>query len=107
MNELSRDDIRHLSHLSRLELTDEEYARYATQLSSVVQYVAQLQSVDTSSVQAHLGVTGLTNVLADDVVREKGTPADIEPMDVINKAPRHHGRLIEVRAVLGGEVGAA
>jgi len=107
MNELSRDDIRHLSHLSRLELTEEEYARYATQLSSVVEYVAQLQDVDTSGVESHLGVTGKVNVLADDVQRDQVDPARINPLDVINAAPRHKGRLVEVRAVLGEEVGAA
>lgn len=107
MYELSRDDIHHLSTLSRLELSEEEYLRYATQLSSVVEYVEQLQALNTDNVESRLGVSGMQNVMAADVVRSEGATPSIDTQAVIQAAPRSKGRLIEVRAVLGGEVGAA
>jgi aspartyl-tRNA(Asn)/glutamyl-tRNA(Gln) amidotransferase subunit C len=107
MTDLSRDDIAHLGRLARLELTDEESVRYAGQLSSVVHYVEQLQAVDTSKVKTRLGVTGMSNILAADEPRVTGSPADIDAMTAIAHAPRHSGRFIEVRAVLGGEVETA
>jgi aspartyl-tRNA(Asn)/glutamyl-tRNA(Gln) amidotransferase subunit C len=107
MAELSREDIKHLSHLARLQLTEEEYSRYAGQLSSVVDYVAQLQAIDTEGIDAKLGVTGMTNKLADDMPRVADDLASINPLDIISNAPLSEGRFIEVRAVLGGEEGAA
>lgn len=104
MADLSRSDIEYLSRLARLELTGEEMDRYATQLTQVVHFVEQLNEIDTEQVNAELGVTGLTNVLADDV------PRDEELLDrekALGAAPRRDADFIEVRAVLGGEQGAA
>ena len=49
----------------------------------------------------------MKNILAEDVVRTADDRRTIDVQAVIEAAPRHSGRLIEVRAVLGGEVGAA
>jgi aspartyl-tRNA(Asn)/glutamyl-tRNA(Gln) amidotransferase subunit C len=103
MSDLSRSDIQHLSRLARLALTEEEYERYAGQLSKVVHYVEQLSAVDTSKVEAGVGVTGLKNVLAAD----ETTQSDFNHEVALSAAPRRDGEFIEVRAVLGGEVEAA
>ncbi|HSI21272.1 MAG TPA: Asp-tRNA(Asn)/Glu-tRNA(Gln) amidotransferase subunit GatC [Verrucomicrobiae bacterium] len=103
MSELSRSDIQHLSRLARLSLTEEEYERYATQLTQVVGYVDQLSSVDTSHVESRVGVTGLTNVMRADVPVESDFNLDL----ALSAAPRRDGDYIEVRAVLGGETESA
>ena len=103
MAELSRSDIQHLARLARLDLTDEEYERYATQLTNVVGYVDQLSTVDTSSVEARVGVTGLRNV----VRKDKPVEMEFDHEAALEAAPRRDGEFIEVRAVLGGEVEAA
>ncbi len=100
MTELSRSDIQHLARLARLDLTDEEYERYATQLTNVVGYVEQLSGVDTSGVEARVGVTGLRNVLAAD---EPDEVSFFDDQKALAAAPRKDGEFIEVRAVLGGE----
>lgn len=103
MAELSDSDIQHLARLARLDLTEEESGRYATQLSSVVQYVERLSTVDTNSAEARVGVTGLQNILADDVPITE----DFEREKALATAPLRSGDFIEVRAVLGSEVEAA
>jgi aspartyl-tRNA(Asn)/glutamyl-tRNA(Gln) amidotransferase subunit C len=99
MADLSRSDIQHLARLARLELTEEEYERYAKQLTSVVHYVEQLSAVDTSQVEARVGVTGLTNVMRSD----EPVQSDLDREAALDEAPRRDGDYIEVRAVLGGE----
>ena len=47
---LKPDDIRRLSRLARLEVTDQEIADVSTKLSSIVALVDQLQAVNTAGV---------------------------------------------------------
>ena len=49
---LSPADVDRIAALARLELTDDERARFATQLTAILAYADQVQQVDTSSVAA-------------------------------------------------------
>lgn len=66
---LTRDEVEHLGRLARLALTDEEKERYATELSAILEFVEQLQEVDTTDVEPTSQVTGLEDVYREDVVR--------------------------------------
>ena len=67
---LDKKDIQHIANLARLELTVEEEKRYGVQLSAILDYVEQLQEVDVSDVELTAQVTGLTNVLREDKVKD-------------------------------------
>ena len=107
MSTLSQSDIAHLAKLARLEVGTEDAERYAGQLTTVVAYVEQLQQVPTEGISDGRGVTGLQNVLAADVPREKTDLANLDVERALASAPRRDGQFIEVRAVLGGESGEA
>ena len=47
---LTLEEVEHIANLARLHLTDEEKALYRQQLSAILEYFAQLQSLDTSEV---------------------------------------------------------
>src|SRR6476659_8811075 len=49
---LSPADVDRIAALARLELTDDERARFATQLSAILAYAAQVQQVETTTVAA-------------------------------------------------------
>jgi aspartyl-tRNA(Asn)/glutamyl-tRNA(Gln) amidotransferase subunit C len=49
---LSPADVDRIAALARLELTDDERVRFATQLSAILAYADQVQQVDTSAVAA-------------------------------------------------------
>lgn len=72
---LSKKEVEHIAHLARLGLTEKEKAKFADQLSSILDYVAQLQEVDTSGVEPTAQVTGLENVFRKDIIegRDKKT----------------------------------
>lgn len=65
---LAREEVQHIANLARLALTEEEEVLFANQLSSILDYVAQLQKIDTSGVVYAYQVEGLKNVKALDEV---------------------------------------
>jgi aspartyl-tRNA(Asn)/glutamyl-tRNA(Gln) amidotransferase subunit C len=51
-------DVKQVAKLAHLEITDEEVALYTPQMNSIVEYVEQLNELDTSDVEVSIG--GLT-----------------------------------------------
>jgi aspartyl-tRNA(Asn)/glutamyl-tRNA(Gln) amidotransferase subunit C len=61
-------DIDHVSRLARLQLTKEEATRFSSQFSRLFEFIAELQQLDVSHVDATAQVIPLHNVLREDVV---------------------------------------
>jgi len=95
---LTRQDIEHVAHLARLQLTDTEIDRYTEQLSVVLGYVSTLGEVDTEGVEETCQVTGLEDVVREDVVQD----CDEETKKkIIASFPENVGNLLKVKAVFG------
>jgi len=47
---LSQQEVEHIARLARLELTEEQKARYRKQLEAILDHVAKLQELDTKDV---------------------------------------------------------
>ncbi len=65
--------VRHIAKLSRLKLTAAEEQLFAGQLAAILDYVRQLDGVDTQGVAPLAHPLPLTNVVRED---EPGTPLD-------------------------------
>ena len=61
-------DVEHVAQLARLELTEEEKVKFSSQLSSVIEYMNQLNEVDTTGVEPMAHPYPLGNVMREDVV---------------------------------------
>ena len=78
MSKLSREDILKLAQLSRLQLTDAEVTQFESEISTILQYVEQLQAVDLNGVEPTYQVTGLKDVTrADEIVAYQASPEDL------------------------------
>ena len=66
---LTSEQVRWVAHLARLELTDAELETMTRQLSSIVDYVAQLQEVNTEGVEPLAHALAVHNVFRDDEPR--------------------------------------
>ncbi len=66
---LTREDIKGIANLARLSLTPEEEIRYAEELSVVLSYIDTLNEVETEGVMPTTQVTGLEDIMRDDVVK--------------------------------------
>lgn len=97
MADLSRDDILKLAALARLDLTDEEVAEYSEELTAILHYVEQLQSVNVDGLQPTQQVTGLTNVTRDDRIVDYGYAVK----DLLNNVPDVQDDQIKVKRMLG------
>lgn len=71
---LSIQEVEHIAKLARLELTDDEIHRYREQLSAILDHVARLQELDTSSIHPMAGVFSAENPLRADESRPGLTP---------------------------------
>lgn len=97
MKSLGKKDIEHVAHLARLPLHDDEIDLYKEQLSDVLNFVNELELVDTSNVVSTSQTTGLVNVLRSDEI----IAADILPVDTtISQADTIHNNLFIVPALL-------
>lgn len=97
MADLTREDILKLARLARLTITDEEVEKYRTELSNILQYVEQLQTVDVTGLQPTYQVTGLTNVMRPDQVIDYG----VAPDDLLRIAPATQDRQVKVKRMIG------
>ena len=70
---ITAEEIKHVAELSRLNLTENEIGKFADQMGSVLEYIGQLDEVDTSKVASTAQVSGLVDVWrADDVLAWDG-----------------------------------
>lgn len=66
---ISREEVKYIADfLARLELTSEEEEKYSQQLSSILEYIDKLKTVDTSQVNTTFQVGGLANTWREDEV---------------------------------------
>ena len=79
---LSRDDVRHVARLARLELSDAELDVFTGQLATILEHAAQVSALDTTGVEPTAHPFPLVNVLRPDVVKPS-LPRD----EVLAEAP--------------------
>lgn len=97
MAKLNREDVLKLARLARLELSEAEIEEYSNELSEILQYVEQLQSVDIEGLKPTNQLTGLTNVMRNDEIRDYGYKA----ADLQKNLPNSENAQIKVQRVIG------
>ena len=68
MAAISREEVAHLAHLSRLAVSEQELDVFAGQLDVILQAVARVGEVAAGDIPPTSHSVPLTNVLRDDVV---------------------------------------
>lgn len=74
---ISTDDVKHVAKLARLELTEEEINKYSKQLGSILQYVEQMNEVDTTGIEPMPHAIPVYNVMREDVVKYEQTKEEM------------------------------
>ncbi len=79
---ITSEDVKHIASLSRLSLSDKEIDIFSGQLNSIIEYVEQLNSLDTGNIEPTSHVIPLNNIMRDDI------PAASLPVeDALKNAP--------------------
>lgn len=93
---LTTEDVLHLARLARIELTNDEVARFQEQLTEVIDYNIELLSeVDVTNVEPTSQTTGLVNVWRDDEPRPSQSQAT-----ALSNAPAQKDGYVIVKKVL-------
>src|SRR5260221_1841789 len=92
---LTADEVRWVAHLARLELTDAELEVMTRQLSAILDYVNQLQQVDTEGVEPLAHPLPMHNIFREDELA-RSLPVDA----ALANAPDRRGDFYAVPAVL-------
>ena len=95
MSRISADDVRKVAQLARLELPEAKIATYTTQLERILDYVAQLEQVDTTGVPCTTRAVEVVNVTREDRV----DPTPVRE-DLLNLAPQREGDFFRVPRIL-------
>ena len=94
---LTKEDVKKVAALARLELTEDELEVLPGQLSNVLNYIDQLKEVNTDGVIPTAQVTGLSDVWRAD--EKEDWPRD-EAEAALNEAPEVFAHQVKVKKVL-------
>ena len=83
---ITRDEVRHVAELARLELSESEEERMTGQMNGILEYMDKLNEVDTKGISATTHAIQLQNVFRPDEVRDS-----LERQAALTNAPETDG----------------
>ncbi len=95
MSRITPDDVRKVAHLARLDLEEAKIATYSHQLERILDYVSQLEGIDTEGVPPTTRAVEVVNV-----TRSDGVDTTEVRDDLLNLAPQREGDFFRVPRIL-------
>ena len=92
-------NVKYVAELARLELPAEQFAAIEKDLSSIVDYIAELNEVDVTGVEPTAHAAALSNVWRED----KAVDSGLRDAMLKNAPDLVNGCLVKVSKVLPGE----
>jgi len=93
---ISIQDVEHVASLAKLSFTGEEKRKLASELSEILAYMDQLNSLDTESIEPLSHVIALDNVSRADELRP-----GLEREEALKNAPARTEEFFRVPKVIG------
>lgn len=95
MPKLTEKEVEHIAQLSRLKLSKQEKEKFALQLSSILDYVQELEKVDTKETEPIANISGLYNISRQDEIKPS-----LSEEKLLKNAPDKKEGYLKVKAVL-------
>ncbi len=95
MSKITADDVRKVAQLARLDLPEDTISTYTGQLERILDYVDQLQAVDTDGVSPTTRAVEVINA-----TREDRVVATEVREDLLDQAPQREGDFFRVPKIL-------
>ena len=95
MKRISSDEVKKVAQLARLELNESEINQHAEQLEKILEYIKQLEKIDTDNVQCTTRAIEVVNVLRKD---EKKNYANSE--EILDLAPSRENKFFKVPKII-------
>ena len=94
--ELSKEDVIKIAILSKLEFRDDEIENFRSDLSEILNYMNELNELDTNSVEPLFNVLDLENIIRKDEIVES-----LDQKEVLRNAPDKDENFIIVPKIIG------
>lgn len=94
---ITKQDVEYVARLARLELNEQEKERYTRQLESILEYIEQLNKLDTENVASTSHVLSLKNVWREDKVVKT---SDEQREKILNNSPESENDFFKVKKVI-------
>lgn len=91
---LTKDAVKHVAKLANLPLSADEEEKYSEQLSKILDYIDQLNAVDTSNIEPTFNVSG-----NETVMRQDETTDSLTREEVLLNAPKKEGSFFVTKGV--------
>ncbi|GAB5403406.1 MAG: Asp-tRNA(Asn)/Glu-tRNA(Gln) amidotransferase subunit GatC [Aureliella sp.] len=93
--QLSRDEIKKVAVLARLEFSEDELGAFSEQLGNIVAFVDQLSEVDTDGVEEMAHPLDVHSVVRPDVLS-----AGLSREEALANSPSHNDEFFQVPPVM-------
>lgn len=91
---ITKEQLKHLAHLARLQLTDEELNKYAPQLDEIVAFVGQIQKASLQKINQGSSTDTAPLRIDKGVLRSKD-----EQEGLLSRAPVREGNFIKTQGI--------
>jgi len=95
---IDTDQVRKIARLARLQLTEAEEQQFTGQLNSILEYVRQLDELDTEDVLPTTRAIEVSNITRLDQLE-----VFVNREDILNSAPDREDDFFKVPKIMGGE----
>ncbi|OGP68036.1 MAG: asparaginyl/glutamyl-tRNA amidotransferase subunit C [Deltaproteobacteria bacterium RBG_16_44_11] len=92
---LSAQEIEHVAHLARLEITPKEKEKFTAQLNDILGYIDKLNELDTQGVEPMSHAIAVTNAFREDKVLDS-----IGTAKTLTNAPDARGEFFRVPKII-------
>ena len=95
MSKISPTDVQKVAKLARLDISDEDLDKYAGQLEKILNYVAELEKIDTENVLPTTRAVEVVNNTREDLVEDTTVREEL-----LELAPNREGDFFRVPKIL-------
>jgi aspartyl-tRNA(Asn)/glutamyl-tRNA(Gln) amidotransferase subunit C len=96
MSKVTTEDVKQIAALARLELSEVDIKKYQAELSNILNYVDQIEKVDTKNIEPTAQVAGLVDVVREDAKN----PSEISRDEILANVPNKKEGYIKVKPVM-------
>lgn len=96
MTKITKDDVDLLARQSNVSMTDAETEQLVVELSKILEYIDQLQELDTTGIEPTYHLSGHANVWREDKITAQTVNRDV----LLKLAPESQHNQIKVPKVL-------
>lgn len=92
---IDKDTVKHVAHLARLSMSEEEVDLFTKDLDAIIQYAEQLNEVNTENIEPTTHVLDLKNVMRKDEAKKW-----LSQEEALKNAPDKKDGQIKVPSIL-------